>query len=93
MQKLLFLILAIVSSGVVFSVGYAVDTNTLRGVTEASNTTAIPVNTTTLPGVIQASQSPTSTPSTSSPNTIYTSEMVPGASCKCVTGGGTSESL
>ena len=74
MQKILVLILAIVSSGLVFNTGYTADPIQSDSIREAASTQA-GANT------------------TSSTNTIYTSEMVPGAKCQCVTGGGTSESL
>ena len=83
MQKILVLILAIVSSGLVFTS----QNNTAYAACSSDSTSVDYCNES------DKASDVTSASNTSSANTIFTSEMVPGAKCQCVTGGGTSESL
>jgi hypothetical protein len=57
MQKIIILILAIFSSGLVFNMGYAVDTTTLAGVEQASQSTTSTPSSSSSPNKIFTSES------------------------------------
>lgn len=89
MQKILIFILAIFSSGLVF---FFQNENIFAACSNDISSKDY-CNEADKASDAASAQATTTSSTTSGPMTIYTSEMVPGAKCQCVTGGGTAESL